>query len=74
MTELTPGELHALENLARKRGGDSVPFVNIADARKLTDLGLAARDQEGWHITPEGMAWLARLGGGPSGAPRDLSR
>jgi hypothetical protein len=65
MIELTPAELHALENLALKRGGDSVPFVNIADARRLTDLGLAARSREGWDITAEGSAWLARAAGGP---------
>ena len=35
--ELTSGELHALRNLARKQSGQSVPFVNIADARRHED-------------------------------------
>ncbi|MDB5475534.1 MAG: hypothetical protein JWP49_1045 [Phenylobacterium sp.] len=66
MDQLTDGQLHALKNLARKRSGDAVPFVNIADARALTELGYASRGREGWDITPEGSAALARLGGPPS--------
>ena len=65
---LTDGQLHALKNLARKRGGEEVPFINIADARALTELGLAARSQEGWDITAEGSALLARLAAPPSEA------
>ena len=56
---LTEGQLHALRNLARKRDGYEVPFVNIGDARALTELGLAERSREGWDITPEGTAALA---------------
>jgi hypothetical protein len=59
MIKLTPGELQALEDLSRKTDGSSVPFVNIADARRLTELGLAARTRQGWLITPEGLAALA---------------
>ncbi|MDB5448732.1 MAG: hypothetical protein JWQ97_4049 [Phenylobacterium sp.] len=56
---LTPGELETLRNLGRKHGGESVPFVNIRDARTLTDLGLANRSREGWDITPAGLAVLS---------------
>lgn len=66
MDDLTGGQLHALQNLARKRDGQEVPFVNIADARVLTDLGLAERSREGWDITGAGSALLARLGPPPS--------
>lgn len=59
MSDLTEGQLHALRNLARKHTGEAVPFVNISDARRLTELGLAVRSQEGWSITPEGAALLA---------------
>jgi hypothetical protein len=59
--ELSEGQRHALRNLARKRDGDEVPFINIADARALTELGLAVRTREGWDITPEGGARLAAL-------------
>ena len=59
MPELTESQQHALRNLARKKGGDAVPFVNIADARALTGLGLASRTREGWEITAEGSAFLA---------------
>jgi hypothetical protein len=65
MDDLTPSQLEALRTLARKKAGDAVGFVNIADARALTDLGLAQRSREGWDITPEGQALLA----GPSDTP-----
>jgi hypothetical protein len=55
MDDLTTGQLDALKDLARKKAGEAVPFVNIADARALTDLGLAERSREGWDITPEGV-------------------
>jgi hypothetical protein len=58
---LSAAELNALKNLARKRGGEAVPFVNISSARTLTELGLAERSREGWDITPRGSALLARL-------------
>lgn len=61
--KLTSGQLHALQNLARKQAGEDVPFVNIADARSLTELGLAARSREGWSITPAGAAHLAGFSG-----------
>ena len=59
MDDLTSSQLEALRNLARKKAGDEVGFVNIADARTLTSLGLAQRSREGWDITPEGSAFLA---------------
>ena len=62
MDDLTDGQLEALQDLSRKRAGEPVPFVNIADARALTELGLAERSQEGWNITAAGAALLARLG------------
>jgi hypothetical protein len=56
---LTDGQLHALRNLADKRAGNITAFVNIADARILTELGLAARSRQGWDITAAGLARLA---------------
>jgi len=65
MDSLTDAELHALQRLAEKKAGATVPFINIAAARALSDLGLAARSREGWDITPEGSAFLARRAGPP---------
>ena len=56
--ELTPDERQALQNLARKAGGEEVGWVNIAAARALADKGLAERDRQGWHINSQGTAWL----------------
>jgi hypothetical protein len=58
---LSDGQLAALKNLARKRDGQLVDWINIADARALTDLGLAERSQEGWDITAAGTEALAAL-------------
>jgi len=58
---LSPGQLVALRNLARKKAGDAVDWINIADARILTDLGLAERNGGGWVITSAGTAALAEL-------------
>jgi hypothetical protein len=66
MVDLTDAQLNALENLARKKTGAEAPFINIGAARALTDLGLAERSREGWDITPEGSAVLARRAGPPS--------
>jgi hypothetical protein len=49
-------ELAALRNLAQKQAGKDVDWINIADARALTELGLARRSREGWEITTEGLA------------------
>lgn len=68
LTDLTDAQLHALQNLGRKKAGEEVPFVKIADARALTELGLAARSQEGWDITDAGAALLVR--GPEAPAPR----
>jgi hypothetical protein len=65
MVDLTDVQLNALENLARKKTGAEAPFINIGAARALTDLGLAERSREGWDITPEGSAVLARRAGPP---------
>ena len=58
---LSEGQLTALRNLSLKRAGKPVDFINIADARALTDLGLAVRSREGWEITSEGEALLAAM-------------
>ena len=58
---LTAAETAALRNLAEKRTGSLTAFVNIADARRLTELGLARRSRQGWDITPEGVAHLHGL-------------
>ncbi len=56
---LTAAEMAALRNLAERRAGSLAAFVNIADARRLTELGLARRSQQGWDITSEGRVHLA---------------
>ncbi len=55
---LSPNQLVALKNLARKKAGEAVDWINIADARALTDLGLAERNGGGWAITAEGVKAL----------------
>jgi hypothetical protein len=65
----------ALRNLARKKAGDEVDWINIADARELTDLGFAQRSREGWDITAEGAAALAARGADdPDRPPPDTRR
>jgi hypothetical protein len=68
---LTDGELSALRNLAEKQQGTVTAFLNIADAQRLTELGLAVRSRQGWDITPAGAALLARLNPGPNRDPVD---
>lgn len=67
MDELTAGQLEALRNLADKRDGAATAFVNIGDARHLTELGFASRSRQGWDISAAGSAYLNRLdrGQGP---------
>jgi hypothetical protein len=55
---LTDPQRNALENLERKRRGEDVPYINIASARVLTDLGLADRKAQGWTITTAGSKLL----------------
>ena len=55
---LSARHLTALRNLARKEAGDDVDWINIADARALTELGFAERNREGWKITAAGHAAL----------------
>lgn len=60
MSDLTEGQLHALQNLSRKKSGNGeAPFLNIRDAQALVELGLAVRSRQGWDITPEGARLLA---------------
>jgi hypothetical protein len=67
MDALTNSELNALRNLAAKRTGSVTAFLNIADAQRLTELGLASRSRQGWDITTAGGAYLNRLDGGVEG-------
>ena len=55
---LTPGQFTALSNLQRKKAGEVVDWINIGDARALTDLGFAERTGGGWIITPAGTTVL----------------
>ncbi len=48
----------ALRNLQQKSAGGDVAFINIADARTLTELGFAERTREGWIITLSGQSFL----------------
>lgn len=58
---LSQGQLTALQNLASKQAGEDVSWINIADARSLTECGLADRGREGWHITAAGSAALLSM-------------
>jgi hypothetical protein len=58
---LSAGHLDALRNLARKRDGQQVGWIAIAEAQGLTDLGLARRNRSGWEITASGQATLLLL-------------
>jgi hypothetical protein len=65
MAALSPGQLVALRNLARKQAGEAVNWINIADARALTELGFADRNSEGWRITAAGaLALTTHVDGG----------
>lgn len=61
MGEISVGELQTLRHLAIRRDGAETPFLNIANAQHLTQLGLAARSRQGWDITNAGSAYLVRL-------------
>ncbi len=71
MAALSPGQLVALRNLARKQAGEAVNWINIADARALTELGFADRNSEGWRITAAGALALTTIveGGGVEDTP-----
>ncbi|WP_165186437.1 hypothetical protein [Caulobacter soli] len=56
--QLSAQERLALQNLAGKKKGENVDYINIADARSLTEKGLAIRSQQGWTITAAGEAEL----------------
>lgn len=64
-------ELAALHNLADKQAGEDVDWINIADARALTELGLARRNRGGWEITPEGLAVIKARPAEPGQIPRN---
>jgi hypothetical protein len=70
--DLSAGEAVALRNLARKQAGETVDWINIADARALTELGLAERNRGGWEITAAGQSLLLdQDGAAPPQAPHD---
>lgn len=67
---LSEGQLSALHALRSKKAGQEVDWINIADARALTELGLAERNRDGWIITAAGEAALDLLRSAvPSDAP-----
>jgi hypothetical protein len=63
---MSDSEWTALRNLADKQAGKDVDWINIADARALTELGLARRNRGGWEITVEGLAALKDRTGEPT--------
>jgi hypothetical protein len=63
MQDLTPSQLQTLQNLAVEKTSALASFTNIADARLLTDLGLAERSRQGWNITAKGSAEVAERAG-----------
>lgn len=60
--DLTEAQLDALSNLARKKAGEIVGWIAIAEARALTDLGFATRNRSGWQITEAGVTALEACG------------
>jgi hypothetical protein len=65
--KLSEGQRRALRGLRTKKAGGDVDWINIADARALTELGLAQRNQEGWVITAAGEQVLSIDDAGPEG-------
>lgn len=57
--KLTDAQCDALRNLARKKAGEAVGWIDIGEARGLTDLGFAERNRSGWQITDAGATALA---------------
>jgi hypothetical protein len=55
---ITSALMNALQNLAEKKAGVAVDWINISDARALTELGLAQRSREGWEITGRGVSLI----------------
>lgn len=66
---LSDGQAAALRNLGRKHAGHEVDWIGIADARQLTEMGLAVRSREGWDITPAGLEALEALDPGGRAQP-----
>ena len=56
---LSDAQVDALRNLARKKAGELVGWIAIAEARVLTELGFASRNRSGWEITDAGASALA---------------
>ena len=72
MADLNGHQLKTLSDFARKKAGEAVGFVNIADAIALTELGFAQRSHEGWDITPAGTALLAGRADRPPEQPKTV--
>ena len=58
---LSDAQIEALRNLARKKAGEVVGWIGIAEARGLTELGFATRNRSGWQITDAGASALDHL-------------
>jgi hypothetical protein len=56
---LSDAQIDALRNLARKKAGEIVGWIGIAEARGLTELGFAMRNRSGWQITDAGALMLS---------------
>ena len=61
---LSDAQIDALRNLARKKAGEVVGWIGIAEARGLTDLGFATRNRSGWQITDAGVLMLSHRDAG----------
>lgn len=60
---LADDELGALRQLERRIRTGRLEAVNIRDAQRLAELGLAHHGRGGWRATREGLAYLvARFG------------
>ncbi|MEO8113629.1 MAG: hypothetical protein ABI655_04545 [Phenylobacterium sp.] len=62
---LTDRQWTTLGDLDRKRNGEAVGFMNIADSRRLEELDLAIRSREGWDITDAGVEALRTRAAAP---------
>ena len=71
--KLSGGQVTALQNLDRKLAGEDVAWISIADARALSELGLAERNRAGWNITSAGQAWLRERAAAADEAPVSLA-
>ncbi len=64
---LTPGQLAALQLLARRLDVEASEWINLADARALQALHLATHSGRGWVISEAGRQALRSLADRPAG-------